>query len=128
MNRVDLMGRFTKESIVRRNNDTVVATNTLAVDRRGKDKGADFISIKAWDKLAEWMEKYANKGVKVCVSGRIETGQYVNKDNVRVYTTDVVLDSYPEFCERKADNPQETADYGFTNIPVDIEVEDLPFE
>lgn len=110
MNKVVLIGRLTKDPDVRytqgQQGDSAVARFTVAVDRRRApgpdgDRQADFISCVAFGKSAEFMQKYFTKGMKICITGRIQTGSYVNKDNVKVYTTDVVAEDI-EFVESKA--------------------------
>jgi len=135
MNKVILMGRLTHDAEVRYtqgDNSTAIARYSLAVDRRGKaqdgETNADFINIVAFGKAGEFAEKYLHKGMKVLVTGRIQTGSYTNKDGVKVYTTDVIAEDQ-EFCEPK--NTQErphpaTENDGFVNIPEGID-EDLPF-
>ena len=143
MNKVILMGRLTRDPEVRYGgaNNTAVARYTLAVDRRFKrdgDETADFISCVSFGKAAEFTEKYLRQGVKLAVTGRIQTGSYTNKDGVRVYTTDVVVEEQ-EFAESKAasasnsgyqasPSPSPSADIGdgFMNIPDGID-EELPF-
>ncbi len=144
MNRVILMGRTTRDPEVRYGgaNNTAVARFTLAVDRRykrdGEEQGADFISCVAFNKTAEFMEKYGRKGTKFVIEGQIRTGSYTNKDGQKVYTTDVVCDSV-EFAESKSSQggssfngnaggfaPSSDAGDGFMNIPDGIE-EELPF-
>ena len=130
------MGRLTKDPDVRyggQQNDKVVAKFSLAVDRKFKREGdeqtADFISCVAFGKTAEFLEKYAGKGSKFVVEGRIQTGSYTNKDNNKVYTTDVVVENV-EFAESKKSensNPEpQPDDDGFMSIPDGID-EDLPF-
>ena len=115
-------------------NTTCIARYTLAVDRKFKQEGqptADFINCIAFGKLGEFAEKYLHKGVKIAVTGRIQTGSYTNKDGQKVYTTDVVVDEQ-EFCESKSSNqsqgndrPQTSSD-DFMNIPDGVE-DGLPF-
>ena len=127
MNRVDLLGRLTKDPNVSYKNDLCVSRFTLAVDRRTKDKGADFISCVAFGKMGEFVEKYAKKGVKFALSGRIQTGSY-EKDGKKVYTTDVVAESM-EFAESKkasGETEQETVSEEFMNVTED-DLEGLPF-
>jgi len=136
MNHVHIMGRLTRDPEVRYGNENnSVAKFTLAVDRRYKKQGeeqqADFISCVAFNKQAEFIEKYIKKGVKIIVTGRIQTGSYVNKDGQRVYTTDVICEEI-EFAESKSNNagaqqaePSSAGD-GFMNIPDGID-EELPF-
>lgn len=141
MNKVILMGRLTRDPEIRYSQgekSTCVARYTLAVDRRFKREGeqnADFINCISFGKSAEFAEKYLRKGTKIAVSGRIQTGSYTNKDGVKVYTTDVVVEEQ-EFAESKSANGQNNnsgaSPYGpaegdgFMNIPDGID-EELPF-
>lgn len=131
MNNVVLMGRLTRDPDTRYTtgeNQMAVARFSLAVDRRGKDKGTDFISCVAFGKTGETVDKYLTKGTKIALSGRIQTGSYKDKDGKTVYTTDVVVSEF-EFCEKKAtkEEPKEEPKMndGFINVPDDLE--DLPF-
>lgn len=146
MNKVNLLGRLTRDPEVRwtqqnsSQESMCIARYTLAVDRRGKDAGADFISIVAFGKAGEFAEKYFKKGTKIALTGRIQTGSYTNKDGVKVYTTDVVVEEQ-EFAESKGtagqqDSTQqgnahtaagmEVDENGFMQIPDGID-EELPF-
>jgi single-strand DNA-binding protein len=107
-----------------------IARYTLAVDRRFKKDGeqnADFINCVAFGKSGEFAEKYFKKGMKVAVSGRIQTGSYDDKDGKKVYTTDIVIEEQ-EFCESKGtqESAPKTDSEGFMNIPEGIG-EELPF-
>ena len=161
MNKVFLMGRLTRDPEVRYSQgerQMAIARYTLAVDRRGRraqgdsaqaEQTADFIQCVAFDRSAEFAEKYLHQGTKVLVTGRIQTGSYVNKDGQRVYTTDVIVEEQ-EFAEsRNAQQqsggssfagsfrqneetgrqpaPVEDAGDGFMNIPDGVEDEGLPF-
>ena len=131
MNRTILIGRLTKDPDVRYTqgeNSMCIARYTLAVDRKGKDKGADFISCVAFGKGGEFAEKYLNKGKKIAVTGKIQTGSYTNKDGVKVYTTDVVVEDH-EFCEslEKKEEPKASGMDGFMNIPDGMDDAELPF-
>ena len=107
MNKVILMGRLTRDPEVRYSageNSLAIARYTLAVDRRFKRDGeatADFISCVVFGKQAEFAEKYFRQGIRIVVSGRIQTGSYTNRDGVKVYTTEVVVEEQ-EFAESKA--------------------------
>ena len=119
-------------------NSLAIARYTLAVDRRfkrnGDDQTADFIGCVAFGRNAEFAEKYFRQGLKVVVTGRIQTGSYTNKDGQKVYTTDVVVEEQ-EFAESKTTSQQnqqkpsgpapDNSD-GFMNIPDGID-EELPF-
>lgn len=131
MNKVELIGRLTKDADVRNTQNQngenlVIARYTLAIDRRGKDAGADFISCVAFGKNAEFAEKYLHQGMKIAVSGRIQTGNYTNKDGQKVYTTDVVVEEQ-EFCESKASDQPKEQNNGFVKVPEGIE-NDLPWK
>lgn len=148
------MGRLTRDPEVRYTqgeNQLAIARFTLAVDRRfnrnGDENTADFIPCVSFGKTAEFAEKYFRKGTKVAVTGRIQTGSYTNKDGVKVYTTEVVVEEQ-EFAESKNSNGGNSGDSfggnsysgntgsqqstpmapgdGFMNIPDGID-EELPF-
>lgn len=111
MNKVVLMGRLTRDPEIRYSageNGTAIAHYTLAVDRRFRreDQQADFISCVAFGKGAEFAEKYLQKGIKIAVTGRIQTGSYTNREGVKVYTTDVVVEEQ-EFAESKSSSSQQ---------------------
>ena len=108
MNKVILMGRLTRDPEVRYSQgerSMAIARYTLAVDRRGRrgqdgDQTADFINIVAFDRAGEFAEKYFRQGMRVLITGRIQTGSYVNKDGQKVYTTDVIVEDQ-EFADSK---------------------------
>ena len=142
MNKWTGIGRLTRDPEVRYtqgDNSMCIARYTLAVDRRFKREGqdsADFISCIAFGKSGEFAEKYLKKGTKMAVTGRIQTGSYTNKDGVKVYTTDVVIEEQ-EFAESKNASsggqnqaPQQSQKAegldGFMDIPDGID-ESLPF-
>ena len=120
MNKVILMGRLTRDPEVRQSGDTVVARFSLAVDRRFKkdgDQTADFINCVAFGKTGEFIAKYAHKGTKFVIEGRIQTGSYTNKDGQKVYTTDVIVEQV-EFAESKTSaNENATSDTTDFNVP-----------
>ena len=142
MNRVILMGRLTRDPEVKYSQgerSMAVAKYTLAIDRRGRrnqegnEQTADFINCTAFDKAGEFAEKYFRQGMRVLVSGRIQTGSYTNKDGIKVYTFDVIVDDQ-EFADSKnasGDNSRpehsSAAGDGFMNIPDGVEDEGLPF-
>ena len=150
MNKVILMGRLTRDPEVRYaqgDSPLAIARYSLAVDRRqarnnnGDEQTADFINCVAFGRTAEFAEKYLRKGTKIAVTGRIQTGSYTNKDGVKVYTTEVVVEEH-EFAESKnasagneggfgnggyaSSAPSQGAGDGFMNIPDGID-EELPF-
>ena len=134
MNKCILIGRLTRDCDTRYttgNNQMAISRFTLAVDRAIKKEGeadADFISCIAFGKTAEFCEKYLAKGTKIALEGRWQTGSYTNKDGVKVYTNDCVVERM-EFAESKKSEKEQTpppASDGFINVSEGIN-EDLPF-
>ena len=150
------MGRLTRDPDIRYSqgeNGQAIARYTLAVDRRFRrqdgDQQADFISCVAFGRSAEFAEKYLHQGIKIAITGRIQTGSYTRNDGTRVYTTDVVVEDQ-EFAESKnasqnggntgwqpaaaapaapaspSNQEEELSADGFMNIPDGID-EELPF-
>ena len=147
MNKTILMGRLTRNPDVRYSQgekSTCVARYTLAVNRRFRKEGeadADFINCVAFGRQGEFAEKYLKQGTKIVIAGRIQTGSYTNRDGVKVYTTDVVVEEQ-DFAESKAaasgqgtgqkpvepkptavNQPPVDAGEGFMTIPEGIEEE-----
>lgn len=136
MNKVILVGRLTRDPEIRYSqgeNSMAVGRYTIAINRRVKpdqEQTADFIRCIVFGRSAEFAEKYFRQGMRIAVSGRIQTGNYVNKDGIKVYTTEVVIEEQ-EFAESKAEaegRPQESATDadGFMNVPDGLD-EELPF-
>lgn len=155
MNKVIIMGRLTRDPELRYSSgerQMAIARYTLAVDRRmrrtdGAEQTADFIPCVAFDKSAEFAEKYFRQGMRVLITGRIQTGSYTNKEGQRVYTTDVIVEDQ-EFADSKgaSDNnmgaynsssssytgsskpdPMDASSDGFMSIPDGVDDEGLPF-
>lgn len=126
MNIAILMGRLTKDpDISTSQNGTQIAHYTIAIDRIGKDQGADFISCVAFNKSAEFADKYLKKGTKIAIEGMIRTGSYTNKDGQKVYTTDVIVNRQ-EFAESKGEAKETKPEDGFMSIPGGID-DEIPF-
>ena len=134
MNSCVLIGRLTRDVEVRvTTSGKPVASFTLAVDRRRKEDGADFIPCIAWDKAAETIARYVHKGDMFGVTGYIQTRSY-EKDGRRNYATEVVTTSF-QFLEHKremaSDGPsvQNKSDYdkAWENVRGSIDSSDLPF-
>lgn len=107
MNCVQLIGRLTKDPEIYGKKDKKVAKYTLAVDRaytnEDGEREADFIRCIAFGRTAEFVETYLEKGVKIGVTGRIQTGRYEDEDGNMKYTTDVIVNSH-EFCQSKKED------------------------
>ena len=137
MNKVILVGRLTRDPEIRYSqgeDSMAVGRYTIAINRRVKpdqEQTADFLRCIVFGRSAEFAEKYFRQGMRIAVSGRIQTGSYTNKDGVRVYTTEVVVEEQ-EFAESKADaegrpfHESTTVADGFKNVPDGLD-EELPF-
>ena len=120
MNKAIVMGRLTRDPEVRYSQgerQMAIARYTLAVDRRGRREGgeqqtADFIPCVAFDRAAEFAEKYLHQGLRILVTGRIQTGSYTNREGQKVYTTEIIVEDQ-EF----ADGRQQERTYGDENAP-----------
>lgn len=145
MNKVIMLGRLVRDPETRysgADNSMAVCRYTLAVDKKFKKDGeatADFINCISFGKSAEFAEKYFTKGLRVAVSGRIQTGSYTNRDGQKVYTTDVVVEEHEIAQSRsEASNQQESnrqpeispygedKDNGFMKFPDGID-DEFPF-
>lgn len=129
MNSVNLVGRLVRNVEVRytQTTNTMVTQFTLAIDRpfakNGEDKQADFINIVAWNKTAEFCSKYFKKGLRVGISGRLQTRNYEDKDGKKVYVTEVVANEVC-FADGKKDS---TNPFSETIQQQSVCDEDLPF-
>ena len=108
MNGVQLMGRLCRDPEVRYfgkgNDQTAVANYTLAIDRSyGEDAKTDFIPCVVFGAGAEFAQNYFRKGLRIAVTGRLQSGSYEDKDGKTVYTLDVYVQSQ-EFADSKQDD------------------------
>lgn len=144
MNKVTLVGRLTRDPETKysqNENTTAITRFSIAVNRKFKNKegnyDADFPGCVCYGKTAEFVNKYFKKGMAIGVVGRLATGNYTNKDGVKVYTTDVVVEE-AEFVESKnsggdsgvantSANSNTSTNNDFMNIPDEIEDSELPF-
>lgn len=90
VNQVTLLGRLVQDTELKSTTSGKNVTSfTLAVDKVGKDGGADFFDVTAWDKLAELTSQYTKKGSKVLVLGRLQQRQW-EQDGQKRYKIEVV--------------------------------------
>lgn len=125
MNKVILVGRLARDPEVKyigTDKPLCITSYTLAVDRIYKKGEADFIKCKAFGRAGEFAEKYFKKGLRVSVSGRLETGSYTNRDGQKVYTTEVIVEE-----QEIAQSKNEAKDIpGFEGVSEEMQRE-LPF-
>jgi len=137
MNKVNLLGRLTKDVEVRytQTSNTLVSSFTLAVNRRftkqGEERQADFINVVAWSKLGEFISKYFKKGQQIAIVGRIQTRNYEDDNGQKHYITEVVAEE-AYFADSKRDGNNENVAGNNNLIPESPEFEvmssdELPF-
>lgn len=118
MNKIILMGRLVRDPELRYSqseNSVAIVNYTLAVDRQYKKDGGqatDFIDCTAFNKAAEFANEYFKKGMRVCVSGRLQIDSYKNKEDKTVYKAYVVLENQ-EFAQSKNETKNEDDDLPF---------------
>ena len=132
MNKVILVGRLTKDPEIyysKGENATAIARYNIAVDRkirRESEPATDFIPCVLFGRSTEFAQKYFRKGMRIAISGRIQTGSYINKDGVKIHTTEIVIEEQ-EFAQSKAENHiNSTSPENFSGSTDNID-EDLPF-
>lgn len=137
MNKVIIIGRFTRDPEIKYStgeNATATARFSLAVNRRFKNKegnyDADFINCVAFGKTAEFIEKYFTKGMAIGITGRIQTGSYINNEGQKVYKTEVVVEE-TEFVESKNKGTSDNVPNNNANSNSDFEEtvsdDEMPF-
>lgn len=149
MNKVILMGNLTRDPEIRytqSENSMAIARFSIAVNRRFSRQGdtdTDFFNCTAFNKQAEFVEKYFKQGSRMLLTGRVQNDNYTNKNGEKVYSVQIIAEEI-EFAERKstaganaaanrgnnfggrAPEPNAAANDDFMNIPDGIE-EGLPF-
>ena len=104
-----IIGRATKDIEIRKTQSgKSVVQFTLAVNRRGKDAGADFINCVAWEKTADVLAQYGHKGDRIGIVGRIATRSYDDKySNKKVFVTEIMVDQFEFLSEPKKEEPKQ---------------------
>ena len=114
MNKVMLSGNLVKECVLRyTNNNKAVLQNTIAVRNDFKNANGEyesqFINIEVWEKTAEFLNKYAGKGSRVLVEGKIVNRNYTTQDGTKKYITNVAVEKVELLDTKKQDDtPKET--------------------
>ena len=131
LNKAILMGRLVKDPELRSTtNGTPVASFTLAVNRRGKDDGTDFLDIVAWNKTAEFVSKYFTKGQQVAVAGRIQSRTWEDSNGNKRKSVEIVAEEVHFAESKKSGGNEQVGDPmaalgGFDMMPA--AGDDLPF-
>ena len=135
MNKVNQIGRVTRDLELKEFGGTACCKFSIAVDRKFKKDGqpkVDFPNCIAWGKVAELICEYMQKGSKIGISGRLQTGSYDNADGKKVYTTDIVVEEIT-FLDNKKDNqgdsyePTPVKKEADAFYPVEDSTDELPF-
>lgn len=135
MNKVQLLGRLTKDPEVRytQTNNTAVASFSLAVNRRfvkeGEERQADFINIVSWGKTAQFCSNYFRKGMQIALVGRIQTRNWEDDQGQKHYVTEVVAEEV-YFADTKKEMQEPKSDMQFENNlnqTADLMSDELPF-
>ena len=127
MNQVGLVGRLTKDPILRQISDNKVTVNfVLAINRNFRNSqgtvDADYLSCIAWGKLAERIATYCGKGSLVGINGRLQSGSYVNKENVKVYNTEVVVEDVRFYALKQREGQPATGASNHTSMQGEVDV------
>lgn len=144
MNKAVLVGRLTKdpELILAKGTGMAICKFTVAVNRRFKKEGqpeADFLPVTIFGKQAEATANYMRKGSQVSISGSIQTSNYMNKDNVRAYKTEIIADEVDFLDSKNKENNSSNSnsnqggnnggghDFGSASDVTPIDDGDIPF-
>jgi len=133
MNKCVLVGRMTKDPDLRfaAGSGTAVCRFTLAVNRRKKEDGADFINCVSFGKTAETIAQYFTKGRQIAISGHIQTGSYEAQDGTKRYTTDVAVENFDFIGESKGNGENQSTrnsfDEGFNEDITPVNDSEMPF-
>lgn len=139
MNKFIGLGRLTKDPELRSTQSGLKITSfTLAINRNFKNKegnyDADFLNCQAFDKRAEFIEKYFKKGNMMAITARAQTRNYDDNDGKKRFVTEFIVEEvyFAGSNEKKNDTSVEvpqnyTSDYDTAGSEVTLSDEDLPF-
>lgn len=100
MNNIVLLGNIASDIELRTTTTgKSVASFRIAVNRDYGD-GCDFIPCVAWEKTADNIERYFNKGKRIAVQGRLQTREYEDKSGMKRTVYEVIVERF-DFCEKK---------------------------
>lgn len=125
MNKAIFLGRLTRDPEIRTTQSGgTMARFSIAVDRRFKREGqpeADFFNCLAFNKTADFVSKYLNKGTKILIEGEVQQNDYTDKNGTKHYGVQVLVNQI-EFAESKASQGGQSEQ---TAVPDDfMEVDD----
>ena len=127
MNKVIIMGKLTKDPDFRVTaNGKVLATFTLAVNRKYEKDVADFLPIITFSKTAEFTEKWLKKGMQIIVVGRIQVRKWETKEGENRYSTEIIAEEV-EFADSKKQEDKEETKGDWQTMHETLTDADLPF-
>ena len=92
-NKVILIGNMVSDPEIKQTNSGMkVSTFSIAVNRKGKDAGVDFINCVAWDKKAEFLAQFFKKGKPILVCGQLQQRSWTDKSGQKRYEYEVIAD------------------------------------
>ncbi|WP_332650630.1 single-stranded DNA-binding protein [Lysinibacillus sp. 54212] len=128
MNQVGLVGRLTKDAALRQLSGNKSTTSfVLAINRNFRNNhgniDADFVFCNAWGRLAERISQYCGKGSLIGVNGRLQSRSYTNKDNVKIYTMEVVVEDVRFYALKSREEKLAQTEQPTHSVEQDPEVE-----
>ena len=132
MNKVVLIGRMVADPELRfaAGSGMAISRFRVAVNRRKKEDGADFINCVSFGKTAETISQYLTKGRQIAVIGSIRTGSYDAQDGTKRYTTDVAVESFEFIGSNGQGNTQENSNndaFGAYDDITPVDDGEMPF-
>lgn len=120
MNKVELIGRITKDLELRftQTNNKAVTSFTIAINKKinGQDS-TDFINCVAWGPTAEFICKYFKKGQAIAVVGRLQNRSYDDNGQKRYVTEVVVEETFFAGSKPEEKNDIENNNYNESDLP-----------
>lgn len=121
-NKVIIGGRLASDAELKQTQSGVSVTAfSIAVNRKGAERKADFIDVVAWRQTAEFISKYFKKGSSICIVGNLQKREWTDKNGAKRYATEVIAEE-ASFVDSKSDGS--SADFD-ANIPADANMQEV---
>ena len=114
LNHVSIMGRLARDPELRTTTSgKIVVSFTIAPDRNRKDANGqnqtDWIRMTAWEKTAEFICKYFQKGSMIAIDGRLQSKTYQDKNGNNRTDMEVVVEEVNFVGAKSASNADSNA-------------------
>lgn len=106
MNVCTFTGNISRKGDLKNSNGVILTKFTVAVNRKSKDGGTDFVGFTAFGKTAEFVDNWCKVGTKVCVRSHYQLGSYINKDGKKTFTHDFIVDELEKMTSKADDNAE----------------------